>query len=95
MKKLPAFFRDYLVFRWLEKIDVGIVFLFSVIEKSMINVIYDFEVGDRPWILSRNFTVKGNELLPLVKPSSGNQINRHTFHDRSKVVILSEQFGEL
>lgn len=95
VKKFPTLFRDDFIFAWLEEIIICVWLLFSVIVKSLVNVVDYLEVCDRTGILSCYFRLKWNELLPLVIPSFGNQINWHSLHYWGKVIIFLENLKKL
>jgi hypothetical protein len=52
MKELPALFWNDLVLGRLKEIIVGVVFMFSLVKKSVVNMVDDFKIGDGARVLA-------------------------------------------
>lgn len=69
--------------------------MFSLVKESVVDVIDDFKIGHGSGVLSGYFVVEGDELLPLLEPSFGDEIDGHALHDGGVVVVFDEKLCEL
>jgi hypothetical protein len=69
--------------------------MFSLVKKSVVNIVDDFKIGNGARVLAWYFSIKRDKLLPLLKPAFGDEINRHSFHDGSVVIVFLEELCKL